>query len=84
MADEVSFSQRNAIKLIIIGFLTFVAIGSSVTLAAVLIKQSQRHRISLEKKNMWSTRLKECSPILKVAGPIISQIIKVATSIILL
>ncbi|CAF3012951.1 unnamed protein product [Rotaria socialis] len=84
MADEVSFSQRNAMKLIIIGFLTIVAIGTSVTLAAVLIKQSQRHRTSLEKKNMWSTRLKECSPILKVAGPIILQIIKVATSIILL
>ncbi|CAF2443900.1 unnamed protein product [Rotaria sp. Silwood2] len=81
---EVSCLERHTAKVIVIIFLTIVAIGSSTALTVVLIKQSQRHRAIIAKKNTWSTRLKECAPILKIAGPIILTIIKVATSIILL
>jgi hypothetical protein len=82
--NEVSWFERNLMKLIIIVCLTIVAIGCSIALAVVLIKQAQRERALLAKKNTWSARLEECAPILKVAGPIISNIIKVAFSVLLI
>jgi hypothetical protein len=82
--NEVSWFERNLMKLIIIVCLTIVAIGCSIALAIVLIKQAQRERALLAKKNTWSARLEECAPILKVAGPIISNIIKVAFSVLLI
>ena len=82
--DESSCFQRNILKLFIIACLTLIATASSTTLAVVLIKQSQRQRMLIAKKNIWSVRLEECAPILKFATPIISTIIKVAFSILLL
>jgi hypothetical protein len=80
---EVSWCGQNLVKLIIIACLTIVAIGCSITLAIVLIKQTQRERALQAKKNTWQARLEECAPILKVVGPIILNIIKVAFSILL-
>jgi hypothetical protein len=82
--NEVSWFQQNIIKLIIIICLTIIAIGCSITLTIVLIKQTQRERALMDKKNTWTARLEECAPILKVVGPIILNIIKVAFSILLI
>jgi len=82
--NEVSWFQQNIIKLIIILCLTIVAIGCSIALTIVIIKQTQRERALLAKKNTWTARLEECAPILKVAKPIILNIIKVAFSILLI
>ena len=82
--NEVSWFERNIIKLIVIVCLTIVAIGCSIALTVVLIKQTQRERALLAKKNTWSARLEECAPILKAVGPIISNIIKVAFSVLLI
>jgi flagellar basal body-associated protein FliL len=82
--EEISWCEENLIKLIIIICLTMIAIGCAIALAMVLIKQMQRERALQAKKNTWSARLEECAPILKVAGPIIMNIIKVAFSLILI
>jgi hypothetical protein len=82
--DEISWYEENLIKLIIIICLIIIAIGCTITLAIVLIKQTQRERALQAKKNTWTARLEECAPILKVAGPIIKIIIKVAFSLILI
>jgi flagellar basal body-associated protein FliL len=82
--DEVSCCEQNLIKLIIIICLTIVAIGCSIALTVVLIKQTQHERALQAKKDTWTTRLEECAPILKVVGPIILNIIKVAFSILLI
>ncbi len=81
--DDGSWFEQNLIKLIIIICLIIVAIACAITLALILIKQAQRQRELQAKKNTWSARLEECAPILKVAGPIIKIIIKVAFSLIL-
>jgi len=82
--EEISWCEENLIKLIVIICLTMIAIGCATALAMVLIKQMQRERALQAKKNTWSARLEECAPILKVAGPIIMNIIKVAFSLILI
>jgi flagellar basal body-associated protein FliL len=82
--EEISWCEENLIKLIIIICLTMIAIGCAIALAMVLIKQMQHERALQAKKNTWSARLEECAPILKVAGPIIMNIIKVAFSLILI
>ncbi len=82
--EKISWCEENLIKLLIIICLTMIAIGCAIALAMVLIKQMQRERALQAKKNTWSARLEECAPILKVAGPIIMNIIKVAFSLILI
>lgn len=82
--DDVSCFQQNLIKIIVTICLTIVAIGSSVALSIVLFKQIQRERILHEKKDKWTTRLDECESILKVVGPIVKTIIKIAFSILLI
>ncbi len=82
--EKISWCEENLIKLLIIICLTMIAIGCAIALAMVLIKQMQRERALQAKKNTWSARLEECAPILKVAGPIIMNIIKVAFSLLLI
>lgn len=82
--NDISWTQRNIWKLIIVSFLLITTIASSVALAVILIKQSQRHQALIEKKNVWSNRLKEFQPILNSLTPIIFNVIKVAMAIILL
>jgi hypothetical protein len=82
--EDSSCCQQNMIKLIVVICMVIIAIGCGVTLAIVIIKQTQRERALQAKKNTWTTRLEECAPILKVAGPIIKIIIKVAFSMILI
>ena len=76
--------QQNMIKIIVIILMIIIAIGCGAALAIVYIKQIQRERELQAKKNTWTTRLEQCQPILKVAGPIIKVIIKVALSMILI
>ncbi len=80
--EEVSSCKQNIIKIIIIISLTIIAIGCSITLAIVLYKQIKRERVLQAKKTAWTARMEECAPILKVAGPIILNVIKVAFSIL--
>lgn len=82
--EDQSCCQKNLIKIILIICLTIIAIACSVTLAFVYMKQIERERTLAQKKSTWTHRLEECAPILKIVGPIIKIIIKVAFSIILL
>jgi flagellar basal body-associated protein FliL len=82
--EEISWCERNIIKIIVVIGLVIVAIGCAIVLAVVLVQQAQREKALLEKKHTWSTRLEECAPILKVAAPIIGNIIKVAFSVLLI
>ena len=76
--------QQNAFKIFIIICLVVCAIGLAVTLTYVYMKQVQRERALLAKKNAWSKRLEQCEPVFKIAGPLIKTIVKVAFSVILL
>lgn len=82
--DDDSSGEDNLNKIIIVILMFFVAIGCGITLAVILVKQNQREKELLAKKNSWSAKLEECAPILKIAGPIIKMIIKIAMSLILL
>jgi hypothetical protein len=82
--EETSCLGRNLVKLIVTVCLIIVALACSITLAMVLIKQGQRERVLLTKKSTWSARLEKCAPVLKIAGPIVRIIIKVAFSVLLI
>ena len=82
--DENSCCEENLNKILIVILLFLLAIGCGITLAVILFKQNQREKALMTKKNSWSAKLEECAPILKIAGPIIKMIIKIAMSLILL
>ena len=83
--DEISsWFEQNLTKLIVIICLILIIIGCAITLTIILIKQNQREKQLLAKKNSWSAKLEQIAPIVKIAGPIIKMIIKITMSLILL
>lgn len=76
--------QRNVFKIVVITCLVVCAIGLAATLTYIYMKQVQRERALVAKKNTWSKRLEQCEPVFKIAGPLIKTIVKVAFSVILL